>query len=256
MSKRSRALRYYRSYKPQGPIKKSVRFFIKLIVIVFLLYMLVGTFLFNSYQISSTHGSSTQDSGEQPVYAGRVLATPILYGPKVHIINYRVPAIRTPKRGALVITETDTSPEMRWYTLTLNTLAKFFTFNNFIPFEENEFTNVSRFQIMRVVGMPGDEVKLDNYRLKVKTPTSNYFIDEQEVIQANYTLIVPPLDSPSQGTQGLSGNHPAIALSGGEYLLAPDDRTHFSLSKYWRPTKMKDIISKALLVYWPRFQFL
>ena len=256
MSKRTRALRYYRSYKPQGPIKKSIRFFIKLVVVVFLQYMLVGTFLFNSYQIAPSHFSSTQDSEKQTVYAGRVLATPILYGPKMRIINYRVPAIRTPKRGGLVVTETGTFSDMKWYTLALNTLAKFFTFNNFIPFEENEFSHVSRFQIMRVVGMPGDELKLDNYRLKVKTPTSNYFIDEQEVIQSDYTLIVPSLNSPSQDTQGLSGNHPAIALSEGEYLLAPDDRSHFALSKYWRPTTMRDIISKVLLVYWPRFQFL
>ncbi len=260
MSKRSRALRYYRSYKPQGPFKKSVRFLLKLIVVVFLFHLLISTLLVSSYQVSFQ--SSSDIEAEQPVYAGRILATPLLYGPRLNILDYRVPLLRTPKRGAVVVSEFGRPPELSWYAHGLNSISKFFTFNNFVPFEENEFTHVSRYQIMRVVGMPGDEVRLDAYRIKIKTPTSSYYIDEQEVLQTDYNLVVPDLkdiggtDSEDSQFEGLSGSQGTLRLAPGEYLLAPDDRTHFALSRYWKPATMKKIVAKALLVYWPQFRFL
>ncbi len=253
MSKRSRALRYYRSYKPQGPIKKSIRFVVKLIVTVFLLHLLITTFFFRTYQIKSV-----QQQGKQPVYAGRVLTTPLLYGPRVDIVDYRLPAVQTPKRGDVVVVEIGDPPELPWYALTLNSIARFFTFHTFVPFEENEFSNVSRYQVMRVIGMPGDEIRMSAYRIKIKTSTSSHFIDEQEVIQSDYTLAIPSLtnaEDPS-GSNSLAGAHPAMQLSGSEYLLAPDDRSRFALSKYWQPTSLYDIVSKALLLYWPQFAFL
>lgn len=253
MSKRSRALRYYRSYKPQGPIKKTIRFIVKLIIAVFFLHLLITTFFFRSYHIKNA-----PPQGNQPVYAGRILTTPLLYGPRVDIIDYRLPAVKAPKRGDVVVVEIGNPPELPWYALTLNSLSRFFTFHSFVPFEENEFSNVSRYQVMRVIGMPGDEIRMSEYRIKVKTATSNHFIDEQEVIQTDYTLVIPPLPNAedSSGSNSLAGAHPAMQLSGREYLLAPDDRSRFALSKYWQPTSLYDIVSKALLVYWPQFTFL
>ncbi len=258
MSKRSRALRYYRSYKPQGPIKKVLRFLIKLVVMVFLLYLLVNTFLFQTYSIDQP------SADKKAVYAGRVLSTPLLYGPRVRIIDYRFPVLRSPKRGAVVITETGQPPKLQWYSLVLNSLAKFFTFNTYVPFSEDEFSHLSRFQVMRIVGMPGDEIKLDKYRIKIKTPTSSHFIDEQEVIQSDYNLIIPDHYTASglhkSGTQeppeALSGSQPSLKLSEGQYMLAPDNRRYFGLSKYWHVSEIQDILSKALLVYWPEFHFL
>ena len=251
MSKRSRALRYYRSYKPQGPIKKSIRFFLRLVLVVFLFYLLINTFFFQSYRVETT------SQAEQPLYAGRILATPLLYGPQVDVIDYRLPTLQSPKRGDVVIVEAGNPPDIAWYAVTLNTLARFFTFHNFVPFEENEFSGVSRFQVMRVIGMPGDEVRMREFRIKIKTATSNYFLDEQEVIQSEYKLLLPQLsvtDSPA--IDSLAGTHTQMELSQGEYLLAPDDRSHFALSKYWQPSQISDISAKALLVYWPQFTFL
>jgi len=260
MSKRSRALRYYRSYKPQGPIQKSLRFLLKLIGVVFLLHLLISTLLVSSYQVSFQNSSDAES--QQPVYAGRILASPLLYGPRLRIFDYRAPQIGTPKRGAVVVSEFGRPPELSWYAHSLNSISKFFTFNNFIPFNENEFSHISRFQILRVVGMPGDEVRLDTYRIKIKTPTSSYFIDEKEVLQTDYKLVVPNfkdiggLDSEESKSGGLSGSQNTLRLAPGEYLLAPDDRTHFALSRYWKSTTMNKIIAKALLVYWPQFRFL
>ncbi|MCF7913670.1 MAG: S26 family signal peptidase [Spirochaetaceae bacterium] len=260
MSKRSRALRYYRSYKPQGPIQKSLRFLIKLIVVVFLFHLLISTVLASSYQVPFQNSSDAES--KQPVYAGRILASPLLYGPRLRILDYRAPQLRAPKRGAVVVSESGRPPELPWYAHGLNSISKFFTFNNFIPFNENEFSHISRYQIMRVVGMPGDEVRLDTYRIKIKTPTSSYFIDEQEVLQTDYKLVIPNFKdiggSDSEGSQsgGLSGSQNTLRLAAGEYLLAPDNRTHFALSRYWKPTTMDKILAKALLVYWPQFRFL
>ncbi|MDZ7793339.1 MAG: S26 family signal peptidase [Spirochaetia bacterium] len=260
MSKRSRALRYYRSYKPQGPFKKSVRFLLKLIVVVFLFHLLISTLLVSSYQVSLQ--SNTDAYSEQPVYAGRILASPLLYGPRLNILDYRIPLLRTAKRGEVVVSEFGGVPELSWYAHGLNSISKFFTFNNYIPFDENEFSHISRYQIMRVVGMPGDEVRLDTYRIKIKTASSSYFIDEQEVLQTDYKLVIPNLqdtgsnNSGDSQSGGLSGSQDTLQLASGEYLLAPDDRTHFALSRYWKPATMKKIVAKALLVYWPQFRFL
>lgn len=252
MSKRSRALRYYRSYKPQGPIKKGTRFFVKLIITVFLLYLLVHTFFFRSYQIRPA------GQNQRPMYTGRILATPLPYGPQVDVIDYRLPALQTPKRGDVVIAEAGTPPELPWYAVTLNSLARFFTFHSYIPFDENEFSNVSRYQVMRVVGMPGDEIRMSEYRIQIKTANSNFFIDEQEVIQSEYRLLLPQLPAADElsDPDSLAGTHPPMELSRDEYLLAPDDRSRFGLTKYWQPSKLTDITAKALLVYWPQLAFL
>ncbi len=251
MSKRSRALRYYRSYKPQGPIKKSIRFVLKLIIAVFLFYLLLHTFFFQSYRVRTT------GEAEQPLYAGRILATPLLYGPQVNVIDYRLPTLQSPKRGDVVIVQAGNPPQLAWYAVTLNTLARFFTFHKFVPFEENEFSDVSRYQVMRVIGMPGDEIRMSEFRIKIKTANSSYFIDEQEVIQTDYKLVLPQLSAAvSTESDSLAGGHAQMELSRGEYLLAPDDRSRFGLSKYWQPSQINDINAKALFVYWPQFTFL
>lgn len=242
MSKRSKALRYYRSYKPQSPLKKLFLFLIRLIVVVFFLYQIVTIFFIQVYTRNTQNGETE-----------RYIASPLMYGPEMPLFSYRFPALRNPARGDMVSAEYNPLRSTSWYTDILNAVSRFFTFNRLTIFDDHNPYYGSRYQLFRVIGVPGDTVKLNNFRVKIKPADRNYFIDEFEAVQDEYTIQVPEQSDSVSADLPFSGNQPEIILKEGEYLLVPDNRNGLGASVHWKSTGFAQIKARVMLIFWPGF---
>lgn len=245
MSKRSKALRYYRSYKPRSPLRKFFLFLFRLIAVVFVLYQIVNIFFIQVYTRTDRMGGTE-----------RYIASPLIYGPELPLFNYRFPALSTPERGDLVAAEHNPDRSSSWYAMILNSVSRFFTFNRLSLFDDLNPYYGSRYQLFRVVGVPGDTVKLSNFRVKIKPSDRNYFIDEFEAIRNEYKIQVPEQSSTVSAELPFSGNQPEIILQDGEYLLVPDNRSSLGASVHWKSTGFSRIKARVMLTFWPGFSLL
>ncbi len=243
MSKRSKALRYYRTSRPQGPIKKTFNFLFFLVAGVFILYQIVSAFALQSYSVDLP---DMENAG--------ILVSPLLYGPEIELINYRLPALRTPQRGELVLARLRKGENLRWYETLVNTFARFFTLNRISVFGNGSSQFGSDFQLVRVIGVPGDQVKLEGFRVQIKTRGKNVFLDEKEILQKEYVLALPEQADTTNPDLPFSGDQPVLSLQEDQYLLLRDDRAAAGAREGWGITNRKQIRSQVLFAFRPKLK--
>lgn len=77
--------------------KQAIREWIESIVIAFLLAMLIRTFVVQAYRIPTGSMRMTLIEGDI------IMVNKFLYGAKVPFLNWRLPAVRQPQRGDVVV---------------------------------------------------------------------------------------------------------------------------------------------------------
>ena len=108
------------------------------------------------------------------------------------------------------------------------------------------------YQFMRrVIGLPGDEVSMEDYVIRVRARGSEFSLTEFEVTERDYTTSIPSL--PALWDMGLpfSGNMDAVILGENEVFLLSDDRSSTNDSRTWGPIPLNNIRGRALFRYWP-----
>ncbi len=97
--------------------------------------------------------------------------------------------------------------------------------------------------IKRVIGLPGDKVKLSNGAFYV----NGVKLDEP---------YLRPNTQISGGTFLREGEE--IIVPAGQYFVSGDNRPHSSDSREFGPIPLEDFIGKGILLYWPanRFSFI
>ncbi len=252
MSRRKQALRYYRSSRPVSPLKKIVMGFLKIIVILFLLYHIVFFFLLQSYEISTGSMEPSLTEGD------KVMATPLVFGPSVPFTSYRLPAFRSPRRGDTVIVSAK-EQQFSGIEKIADTALRFFTLQKVsLPIGDTS-PAAPDLQVKRVIGVPGDTVTMENFRVQIKTAHNTVFLDEQEVVLREYDLSIPPnsgspggtasREGASQESAPFSGTLPSIRLGEGEFLAVPDNRAASAASGSWESVSVKNIEALTLFKY-------
>ncbi len=240
MSRRSKALRYYRSSKPIGPIKKFFRSLAKIIIILFLLYHVLFLFFLRSYSINSSAMEPTFSFGE------RLIATPFLFGPSLPLFSYRFPALRTPRRGDVVIVKREMHKTPS-HIKAVDIFVRFFTLQKFSIAKSRQTFPLADTYVQRVIGLPGDLVKMENYRVKILRPEDRNFVDEEELVEREYEIYLAEEHIVEDAVFPFSGNMSVFELDDNEYLVLSDNRVLTDSNRYWSATKLHDI--RALVLF-------
>jgi signal peptidase I len=128
----------------------------------------------------------------------------------------------------------------------LDGLARFFTAQRVSLLDREEHLFVKR-----VIGLPGDEITMTNFVIRVKASGSAYSLTEFEVTETDYTLNIPNVPALWDSSLPFSGNMDVVVLGENECFVLSDDRSNTNDSRTWGPVPLNNISGKALFRYWP-----
>lgn len=207
---------------------------------LFLLYSFVSTFLIYSVVIDN----HTMRPGLQP--GDRLLVSSIGLGSRLPFVDGAT-APAALKRGSIVVVVPSRSTAGRNpFFVFANGFIRFFTAQRVDLGGENE-----RMLIKRVVALPGDAVSMIDFVLRVRPAGDSYALTEFELASRPYDLTLPALPEGWGPSVPLSGTMDQLVLGGDECFLVSDDRGNTNDSRTWGATKIRSVVGKAVIRYWP-----
>jgi signal peptidase I len=150
------------------------------------------------------------------------------------------------KRGNIVLIDTSLREEQSLPKLALDWIIRFFSAQRFSFFDRGYRT-----YIKRIAGLPGDEITMTNFVLRVRERGSSYTFTEFELSDRDYVPDIPHVPAIWDESLPFSGNMERIVLGENECFVLSDDRGNTNDSRTWGPVPIKQVSGKVLLRYWP-----
>jgi signal peptidase I len=150
------------------------------------------------------------------------------------------------KRGNIVLVDTSLREEQDLPKLALDWIIRFFSAQRFSLFDRGYRT-----YIKRIVGLPGDEITMTNFVLRVREEGSSYTFTEFELSDRDYVPDIPHVPAIWDESLPFSGNMDRIVLGADECFVLSDDRGNTNDSRTWGPVPIREVSGKVLLRYWP-----
>jgi signal peptidase I len=216
------------------------------LVLACILYLVISGMFLSAFRV---------DSGSmQPLLQprDRVLVSPLPFGPHILFFSARLPAYREPQRGDVVVVRSPQYLRPSFPLSVLEPVVRFFSGQSATVVRDSTGARVPPYMIKRVVGLPGDTVRMSGFRLSVMIPGSAAFVEELRLVDQPYAIATQGgLPAGWQSQFPFSGEAPPRVLRDGEYFLLGDNRPDSSDSRSWGPLQRDQIVGKVLLRYWP-----
>ncbi|MDD5595867.1 MAG: signal peptidase I [Candidatus Omnitrophica bacterium] len=179
--------------------KKSVlREWVESIVVAFVLAMIIRAFIIQAFKIPTGSMRPTLLEGDI------ILVNKFIYGARVPFMDWRLPALRQPKRGDVVVFIYPENPKKDF--------------------------------IKRLVATGGETVEIKSGTIYVNDKPllepefgKRYYYNRGEYGQENKKIVVP---------------------ADGLFVLG-DNSASSQDSRYWGYVPLKNLLGKAIIVYWP-----
>jgi len=226
--------------------RKTVRR-LGLLFLVFLCYEILSGFFLSNYSTKSISMEPTIAPGD------RVLATPLAFGPSSFL--GKLPGLAKPERGDIVVARPNYAKRPGFWGGLFDSFVSFVTFQLVSPAAGGFEGILSAPTLLRVVGVPGDTIAMEDYVFKIKAEGTDQSLTEFELSTKRYD--VSHDEAPELWSADLpdSGHMDARTLGKDEYFLAGDSRSSSSDSRLWGPVRLERLQDKVLLRYWPPRRF-
>jgi signal peptidase I len=246
----------YEQYRTRGDgysLKSIIKTIIKMLVIIFLVYVVVTGFFVDTYSIHSTSMNPALSDSEM------VLTAPIVYGAYNSLLGVRFPGFAKPARGDIVMVKPPYLPGRSFLSKLISPLLRFFSFQQAGLVRDPAGNLVNERVIKRIVGVPGDAIKIERFIVYIRPKGAREFKTERELTGNSYEIFdeFSEYIFPEGWNQSLpfSGYMQEIILGEDEYFVIGDNRLLFSDSRFSGPVRFDAIISKVVFRYWPFEKF-
>ena len=227
------------SYSDQKSQRHRWRWIILAVLIFFLLYTSFTSLIFSMRVLENDTMASNMRAGERFIF----------YSYNIYSL---IPGINTEtgpfplRRGNVVLVDMSSGNKAGFFYQMLDGVMRFFTAQRVSLAEQRD-----QVFIKRVIGLPGDEITMTNYVIRVKVKGSVYSLTEFEVSEQDYTPDIPQAPALWDSSLPYSGNMDTIVLGEHECFILSDDRSNTNDSRTWGPVPIKNVSGKALFRYWP-----
>ena len=150
------------------------------------------------------------------------------------------------QRGNIVLVDKSLENSRGFFTFALDAVIRFFTAQR-ISLGDTE----DSLFIKRLIGLPGDEISISNFIVRVKPAGEQYSYTEFELWDRPYETIIPSVPALWDETLPFSGNMETVVLGENEIFVLSDDRSNTNDSRTWGPVPVSLIGGKALFRFWP-----
>jgi len=215
------------------------------VVLALVLYLLITHFLVATYDVDSV----SMSPGLQP--SDRVMATPLTYGVYVPLSDIRLPGFQKPQRGDLVVVQSPFFERDPVWKRLGDPVVRFFTLQNASLYRDPEGAKMRGYLVKRVVGLPGDTVRIKDFRVQVRPSGRTDFVSEEEAATTPYRLDFRFAPDGWNAQLPFSGNGKDVILGADEYFVLGDNRPLSSDSRSWGSINGSHIVAKVFFRYWP-----
>jgi signal peptidase I len=218
---------------------------VRVIVAAFLLWLFVSRFLASTWRIESISMSPTLGPSD------RVVVSLLAFGPRIPFTSKRFPGLDEPRRGDLVVVEPPYAAAAPAGRRVLEPIAGFFTGQKATLVRDLEGSRVNRFVVKRVIGVPGDTVRLRDFAAAIRPRGATDFTPEAQLIRERFERLIEFAPANWEPSLPFSGSTDDVTLGAGEYYVLGDNRTSSSDSRSWGPLDEARIVGKVTFRYWP-----
>ncbi|MCL2833934.1 MAG: signal peptidase I [Treponema sp.] len=149
-------------------------------------------------------------------------------------------------RGNIILIDKSLGKKQGFLNAALDGILRFFTAQR-VSLNRTE----DSLFIKRLIGLPGDEISMTNFVIRVKPKGQNFYFTEFELWDRPYESIIPSVPALWDETLPFSGNMETVTLGEDEVFVLSDDRSNTNDSRTWGPVPVSLISGKALFRYWP-----
>ncbi|MFO7821112.1 MAG: signal peptidase I [Lentisphaeria bacterium] len=123
--------------------------------------------------------------------------------------------------------------------------------------EDEEFSG--KYYIKRLVGKPGDELKIKNGKLYLRPPGATEFQLVDEEIDPAFTDIHSMIDgyngytnpNPLRGAEYLTSPKATYTVPEKHYFMLGDNNANSQDSRFWGSVPRRNLVGQAAIVWWP-----
>lgn len=187
--------------------KSQVKEWVESIVIALILALIIRTFVVQAFKIPSGSMEDTLLIGDH------LLVNKFIYGTVIPFTNIKILPLRKPQRGDIIVFE--------------------------YPEDKNESFFKRRDFIKRIIGLPGDRVKMVNQVVYVNDKPYTIPQEVHKEKTLNKAMMDPRIFDFDE-----------VAVPEGHYFSMGDNRDRSSDSRYWGYVPQENIKGKAFIVYW------
>ncbi len=217
----------------------------RILLIALLIYLVASRFFLATFQVESVSMEPTLSPSD------RVIVSLLDFGPRVPFSHARFPALGRPARGDVVIVQPPFYDDEPLLERILQPLVSFFTLQKASLRRDLYGGRVNSYMVKRIIGMPGDTIRLSSFRVWIKPSGASEFVPEDQLVPGRYqprTSLGVPGWSPSLP---FSGNEDELLLPAGQYFVLGDNRPESSDSRSWGAVPLDRVIGKVIYRYWP-----
>jgi signal peptidase I len=218
---------------------------VRVIAAAFLLWLVVSRFLVSTWRVDSV----SMHPALEP--ADRLVVSLLSYGPRIPFTSIRLPGIGEPRRGDLVVVEPPYAAAAPGWKRVLEPIAGFFTGQKATLVRDLEGGRANRFVVKRIIGVPGDTIRLHGFSASIRPRGASDFAPEAELIREPFQRLVEFAPADWDPSLPFSGSAVDVTLGSGEYYVLGDNRTSSSDSRSWGLLAEARIVGKVVLRYWP-----
>ncbi len=223
------------SYTAKREHKNRVISIIFLVLLIFLTYTLITTYLIKPYKIYSN------------AMAPEINNKQLILSTSIYKVN------KSAKRGELVLVSRE-KEEAGFFKKAVNSVARFFSLQLYEPLS-SQSSSATKLSVRRIVALPGDTIYMKDFILHIKTPENQHFLSEFELAEITYDLKLDNLPKNWNEKQAFSGSYQQITLKENEYFVLCDNRIISDDSRFWGAVSASGIIGKVIMLYWPFKKF-
>jgi signal peptidase I len=219
--------------------------FVRVIVATFLLWLVVSRFLASTWRIESVSMSPSLEPSD------RVVVSLLAFGPMIPFTSARLPGLGEPRRGDLVVVEPPYVTSAPAWKRVLEPIAGFFTGQKATLVRDLEGSRVNRFVVKRVIGVPGDTIRLQDFVASIRPRGASDFTPEAQLIREPFKRLIEFAPANWEPSLPFSGSTTDVTLAAREYYVLGDNRTSSSDSRSWGPLDEARIVGRVTFRYWP-----
>lgn len=234
----------YRSYREKKSQSKRIKTYLLRILILFVCYTLFTSFFALTVGVRGDSMNPTFDNGDSLVLLTSSRFNSVVLRKKSNVFV----------RGEVVLSGTNYQVEPKLWEKLLDPVVRIFSLQKkSLIYNNGEYKG--RGELYRVVGLPGDTVKIKDYTIYIKPKGEEFFLSEFELTNVDYDITKKDLPDSWKEDFPFSSKMDEVFIEDNNYFLISDNRSMLNDSRVYGSVGADKIKGRVIFKYWPVNEF-